>query len=140
MNLYLLLLYCQILLLENLGRALLPIDVSIPLQNTIAKYGNITNSLLHYVYSTEPMHGKIRGNLLDFKNLTRSEGKNIQAFPIGKKTIKKAKEILKRIKEKKPSNYSPPQGKFDDVYHREMKMLEGIKSTGQLKFRKVEVG
>ena len=111
--------------LETLGREVLPnIRTRIAIQGIIKKYGNKTNSLLHYIYSTEPLMGKKRGDFLSFEGLAWPKESAAPTIPMGKKKLKKAKEIIKRIKERRPPIYSPPPGKFDDVYLSEIKNLE----------------
>ena len=112
--------------LETLGRITIPnARTCTALRGIIGEYGNRINPLLHYVYSTEPLHGKKHGDHLCFDGLAWPETEEAKTVPIKKKRLKKAKEIMKRIKERTPPAYSPPPGKFDDVYYSEMAMLEG---------------
>ncbi len=73
-------------------------------------------------------------NELIDESVCEKEDGAILIVPIEKKKLKKAKEILKRIKEKRPSSYSPPPGKFDDVYFSGIEMLENGESvTNQIR-------
>ena len=111
--------------LETLGRKILPnIRTRIAIQGIIGKYGNKTNPLLHYVYSTEPLIGKKRGDFLSFEGLAWPKENAIKTIPMGKKKLKKAKEIIKRIKGKRPPISLSSPGKFDDVYLSQIETLD----------------
>ena len=104
---------------ERLGKEVLPkIRTRIALEHIIEKYGLKTNPLLNYVYNrTEPMQDAVKGDGLCFKNLSWPT-RQIENIPLEKRKIKKAKEILKKIKNSETPVYYPPKGEYDDLYFR----------------------
>jgi|GEM_PF-529892 len=112
--------------LEELGKKVIPnVRTRIALESIIKKYGSNTNPLLNYVYSrTEPMLDVKKGDILNFENLSWPEGNKSKKTPIKKRTLKKAKAIIAKIKAEKPPGYHPPSGKFDDIYIAGMEILD----------------
>lgn len=105
---------------EKLGREVIPnIKTRLAVEGNIKKYGLRTKPLLNYIYNqTEPMQEEIRqGEYLNFDNLSWPETtEKIKSKPLKARTIKKAKEVLKRMRNTEKKNYSPPKGKFDEAY------------------------
>ena len=104
---------------EKLGREVMPkVQARMALENIIRSYGCSTNPLLHHVYNrTEPMTRNVKkGDLLDFNNLSWPEQVKVEKETIKRKKVKKAKEILKRIKDLKKPEYYPPNGSYDSLY------------------------
>ncbi|MCY4643049.1 MAG: DUF4065 domain-containing protein [Bacteriovoracales bacterium] len=110
---------------DDLGRKVLPqIRTRIAIESAIAKYACRTNPLLHYVYNeTEPMLEVSKGDYLDFKGLKWLENAKIEKKPIKKRTIKKAKVILEKIRNKEKPTYHPPRGEFDELYFKCINIL-----------------
>lgn len=103
---------------ENLGRALIPdIRARMALESAIEKFGFKTNPLLHYVYKrTDPMQDVIKGDTLNFDGLSWPQNNVVENPKIKKRKIIKANGILEKIRQSASPRYSPPSGKFDEVY------------------------
>ncbi|WP_412470366.1 MULTISPECIES: type II toxin-antitoxin system antitoxin SocA domain-containing protein [unclassified Halobacteriovorax] len=103
---------------EKLAQEVVPnIQTRMAIQGSIKKYASDTKKLLHFVYSgTEPMIGVVKGDILNFENLKWIDNRPAEKVDISKRKIKKAKEILSRIKNRKKPAYNPPSGKYDEIY------------------------
>lgn len=119
--------------LEKLGRAVLPdVRTRMALVARIGKFGFKTNPLLNFVYTnTESMAGVKKGDLLDFENLSWSEQTEVTIKPIKTKKLKKAKEIMARIKAEQPAEYHPPTGGYDEIYYAGMNALDAEDLVGE---------
>ena len=118
---------------DQMGRSLIPnIRARMALQGIITRYKLNTNPLLHFVYhQTEPMQGVVKGDFLNFNNLQRPSTTTAETSKsLKRKTIKRAKEILKRMNATPKSEYHPPKGLFDGDYFKFINELDGQDEVG----------
>ncbi|HDD35796.1 MAG TPA: hypothetical protein ENF30_03235 [Candidatus Desulfofervidus auxilii] len=108
----------------------LPEFLSIPLNQAIIKWGEDTPALLDYVYfETEPMMNAKKWDFLDFSKAKKTEKrKEIKMLPLSPEKVKKARELVKKIKEKyKKALEKKPhvQPVYDDYYFKALEYLDG---------------
>ena len=118
----------------------LPLEITLGLKRDVRRFGQDTQDLLHYVYSTEPMLSAAPNEPLDFTDVRRDAPRD--ATPrqplrmdslsnMGKKRFRERMKALRtkyRNRERKdPKMVNPAKdARYDDVYAEGMKWLDGL--------------
>ena len=119
----------------------LPIYLTSPLHQAIARWGDDTYGLLDHVYfETEPMLEARKGDLLDFSKAKSPEvPREIEMIKLSAKQVARGKEIVERLKSKckegLKSQARAPQPIYDEVYLKGTKLLDEEDLQGDLSGR-----
>ncbi len=120
----------------------IPADAASAIKRAVHEFGSDTVSLLHYVYTTEPMLNAAPGEQLD---LTKTEKEEVQTAPplgepeasprppqLSKTAIKKLRkgvqERLQEMKAKRSANPAPPPAAvpYDDIFFQGQEWLDSL--------------
>ncbi len=113
----------------------LPFAIRMALSSAVHRYGKDTESLLDYVYKTEPMLRAAPGELLRFDGLI-SQRKTTSAETPSARTERQDKKLrakMKKLREQLEGNHSKADNvfsgagpRFDDVHREGQKLLDDL--------------
>lgn len=118
----------------------LPFGITSGLKEDVCRFGKDTPSLLHYVYSTEPMLSAAPNELLDFTAVTNeivtneSPSEPLRMESLSNKKKKQFKERMRELRtryknrERKERKLLNPvkDARYDDVYDEGMRWLDSL--------------
>jgi len=124
---------------ENL-EAKLPADAASAVKRAVHEFGSDTVSLLHHVYTTEPMLNAAPGERLDLAKKEEEIAQTVTASgadaprppQLSKTAIKKLRkgvqERLQEIKERRSANPTPPPAPppYDDIFNQGQSWLDSL--------------
>ena len=136
-----------LLLDEDLYKKLencLPLEIVTAMKQAIRKFGDDTQSLLAFVYQTEPMLKAAPGEFLSFEGLSGErltndgvdESKDVLSAKAKKKRKQKIKELREKFREKLAQKRSsqkmvtpPTPPRYDEVFFEGTKWLDSLAGT-----------